>query len=55
MDDTDREMMQEAMKRLPGELRMMLEKRLELMALDISEGLSVVISRILFVILGGWW
>lgn len=53
MDDTDREMMQEAMKRLPGELRMMLEKRLELMALDISEGLSVVISRILFVIFGG--
>lgn len=53
MEDHDRELMQDAVKRLPGELRMMLEKRLELMALDISEGMSVVVSRILFVIFGG--
>jgi uncharacterized membrane protein YqjE len=53
MDDTDRDMIQDAVKRLPSELRMMLEKRLELMALDISEGVSVIMSRLMFIIFGG--
>ena len=52
-DDTDPDMIQDAVKRLPGEVRMMLEKRLELMALDISEGVSVILSRLVFVIFGG--
>ncbi len=46
-------MIQDAVKRLPGEVRMMLEKRLELMALDIGEGVSVILSRMVFVIFGG--
>ncbi len=53
MEDTDRDIIQDAVKRLPSEVRMMLEKRLELMALDISEGMSIILSRLLFVIFGG--
>jgi uncharacterized membrane protein YqjE len=53
MEDTDRDMIQDAVKRLPNEMRMILEKRLELMALDISEGVSVILSRLVFVIFGG--
>lgn len=53
IDDTDRDTFQDAVKRLPGEVRLMLEKRLELMALDISESVSVILSRLIFVIFGG--
>ena len=45
-------MIHDAVKRLPGELRLMLEKRLELMALDLTEGASALFSRLLFVIMG---
>lgn len=44
---------EQSVRRLPGEIRQVLEKRLEIMALDISEGVSVIFSRILFVIFGG--
>ncbi len=52
-EDTDPDTIQDAVKRMPSEVRMMLEKRLELMALDLSEGVSVILSRLLFIIFGG--
>lgn len=53
IENTDPDTIQDAVKRMPSEVRLMLEKRLELMALDLSEGVSVILSRILFIMFGG--
>lgn len=50
--ENDRDSVQDAVKRLPGEVRQILEKRVELFALDVSEGVSIILSRILFIIFG---
>jgi uncharacterized membrane protein YqjE len=50
--DQDPDAVQDAVKRLPGELRLILEKRLELLALDLGEGVSLMFSRLFFAILG---
>jgi len=51
-DQTDQNDVEQSIRRLPGEVRLILEKRLEILALDISEGISAIFSRILFVIFG---
>lgn len=48
----DPDPLQDAVKRLPTELRLILEKRLELLALDLGEGVSVMFSKLFFAILG---
>jgi len=50
--DEDPDAVQDAVKRLPGELRLILEKRLELLALDLGEGVSLMFSRLFFAIIG---
>lgn len=50
--ERDPDAVQDAVKRLPGELRLILEKRLELLALDLGEGVSLMFSRLFFAILG---
>lgn len=50
--EQDPDPVQDAVKRLPSELRLILEKRLELLALDIGEGVSLMFSNLFFAILG---
>jgi uncharacterized membrane protein YqjE len=51
-DHPDHSDVEQSIRRLPGEIRQILEKRLELFALDVSEGVSIIFSRILFIIFG---
>jgi uncharacterized membrane protein YqjE len=50
--EQDPDPVQEAVKRLPSELRLILEKRLELLALDVGEGVSLMFAKLFFAILG---
>ncbi len=50
--EQDPDPVQDAVKRLPSELRLILEKRLELLALDVGEGVSLMFSKLFFAILG---